>query len=367
MQFTCYKNELVQAIQLVSKAITNKPQTPILSGIYFKAHENQLELHATDNEIGIISIIPAEVKEEGKLVLLGRYMQEIIRRLPGESVTITQKIGENTSKIQSGASNFTFLCMPSKDFPTVKRLKEGIYFHLQNTVLRDIIKKTVFACSSDEARPIFTGCQLEIKDNRLTMAATNTHRLSIKKEIVADLSGDMHIIIPSKLLQELLRSLNSDMPLEVDIRCSTNQVSFQFENVIFMSRLIEGQFPNYESVIPKKFNTTVTLVTEDFLDAVERISLISRSADYNTIDLEFNENNVHISSDSPDIGTANENVAAQIQGPAIRISFNAKYITDVLKNISSQSFRFLLNESTSPAAIREDDPTYVYIVTPIRR
>ena len=283
MKFTCHKNELAQAIQLVSKAIANKPQTPILSGIYIEAKDNQVELHATDNEMGIISIIPSEVEQEGKIVLSGRYMQEVIRRLPGDTVTISQEIDENISKIQSAASNFTFLSMPANDFPTVKRLEGGVHFKIQDNVLRDIIKKTVFACSTDEARPVFTGCQMEINGETLKMAATNTHRLSVKKEVIAHLSGDLHIIIPAKILNELLRALNSDMPVEVDVCCSSNQASFQFENVVFMSRLIEGQFPNYDSVIPKNFATTVTLDTQDFLDAVDRVSLISRSADYNII------------------------------------------------------------------------------------
>ena len=367
MKFTCHKNELVQAIQIVSKAIASKPQTPILSGIYFEAEGDQLELHATDNEIGIISVIPASVEQTGKLVLSGRYMQDVIRRLPGENVTISQEIGENTTKIKSGASNFTFLSMPANEFPTVKRLEEGIHFRIQDNVLRDIVKKTVFACSTDEARPVFTGCQLEINGETLTMAATNTHRLSVKKEVVADLSGDLRIIIPSKLLNELLRALNSDMPTEIDVRCSSNQASFHFDNVVLMSRLIEGQFPNYESVIPKSFDTTITLDTEAFLDAVGRVSLISRAADYNIIRLDFANGNVHISSNSPDIGNADETVAADISGPDVNIAFNAKYVTDVLKNIDSKTFRFLMNKSLQPAAIREEDnPTFVYIVTPVR-
>ena len=139
-KFTCHKNELAQAIQLVSKAIANKPQTPILSGIYMEAANNQVELHATDNEMGIISIIPSEVEQEGKLVLSGRYMQEGIRRLPGETVTISQEIDENISKIQSAASNFTLLSMPANDFPTVKRLEDGIRFKIQDNVVLDIIK-----------------------------------------------------------------------------------------------------------------------------------------------------------------------------------------------------------------------------------
>ncbi len=367
MKFTCHKNELAQAIQLVSKAIANKPQTPILSGIYLEAAENQVELHATDNEMGIITVIPAEVEQEGKIVLSGRYMQEVIRRLPGETVTLSQEIGENVCKIQSAASNFTFLSMAANDFPTVKRLEEGVRFKIQDTVLRDIIKKTVFACATDEARPVFTGCQLEINGETLKMAATNTHRLSVKKEVVADLAGDIHIIIPAKLLNELLRALNSEMPIDVDVCCSSNQASFQFENVVFMTRLIEGQFPNYDSVIPKSFATTVTLDTEDFLDAVDRVSLISRSADYNIIRLEFGDEQARISSNSPDIGNADETVPATIEGPAVNIAFNAKYITDVLKNLDSQSFRFLLNQSLQAAAVREEDnPTFVYIVTPVR-
>ncbi len=367
MKFTCQKNELVQAIQTVSKAVSSKPQMPILSGIYLKAENGTLELQATDYEIGIICQIPAEIEDPGMIVLSGRYMQEVIRRLPGEKVTISYDREEKIAKIISNASNFTLLSMAANEFPTIHHLEGNLNFTIRDNMLRDLVKKTVFACSNDEARPVFTGCLLEVSDSTVTMAATNTHRLAVKKEILDDFSGSIKIIIPSKVLNELLRIMVSEIPTNVAVSCSYNQISFQFDNVYLTSRLIEGQFPDYQRVIPPEFHTNVTLETADFLSAVDRVSLIARAGEYNIIRLEFTNGQVRISSNNPDIGNAEEIVAASVDGPEVNIAFNAKYVTEVLKNIDSEKFYFSLNQTLNPAAVRQEkDDSFTYIVTPVR-
>lgn len=367
MKFKCQKNELVQAIQIVSKAVASKPQTPILSGIHLHAEEQILELQATDYEIGIICKIPAEIEIPGDIVLSGRYMQEVIRSLPGEEVDFTFEREEKIVKIHSNTANFTLLSLPANEFPKIPPIEGNISFPILNNQLSDLIKKTVFACSNDEARPIFTGCYMDVADSAVTMAATNTHRLSVKKELVKPFEGAIHVIIPSKILNELQKIIVSDIPEDVQITCSYNQISFEFRNVYITSRLIEGQFPDYYRVIPTDFSTRVTLDTAAFLSAVDRVSLISRAGEYNIICLEFGGGQVHISSNNPEIGNADETVQAVVDGPDIRIAFNAKYVTDVLKNMDSRQFYFSLGQSLSPAAMRqEDDENFTYIVTPVR-
>lgn len=367
MKFTCQKNELVQAIQNVSKAVASKPQMPILSGIYLKAKEGQLELQATDYEIGMICHIQADVSVPGAIVLSGRYLQEVTRRLPGETVNFAYDHEANIAKINSNAANFTLLSLSAREFPVIQHLTGNLDFQIRNNVLQEIVKKTVFACSNDEARPVFTGCQLEVHDAGMTMAATNTHRLAVKQELLDENIGNIKVIIPSKVLNELLRIIASEIPTNVHVISSYNQISFEYEGIYLTSRLIEGQFPDYHRVIPSAFATKVTLDTADFLSAVDRVSLISRAGDYNIIRLEFTEGQVRISSNNPEIGQAEEIVPASVDGPEVNIAFNAKYVTDVLKNLDSKSFLFSLNQSLQPAAIREEnDDTFTYVVTPVR-
>ena len=356
MKITCSKNELTNALQIVARAVATKPQTPILSGIYLRAEGTTLELQATNYEIGLVARIEADIEEPGELTVGGRYFQEVVRKLPGENVKLACTAEEKIVHIESAMAKFTLLSMNAAEFPTIQPLEGNLDFAIKDNILRDLIKKTVFACSTDEARPVFTGCSLEVTENKVTMAATNTHRLSVKSETFDQSIGNIKVIIPSRILQELLHNMSSDIPTDVKISCSYNQISFSFDNLYMTSRLIEGQFPNYRGVIPP-----------DFAAAVDRISLIARAGVYNTIKLEFADNQIHITSNNPEIGNAEEYIPAEIDGPDIAIAFNAQYIIDVLKNIDSKTCRIGLNQPLSPASIQEeDDDSFVYIVTPVR-
>ena len=182
MKITCNKNELTNALQIVARAVATKPQTPILSGIYLRAEGTTLELQATNYEIGLVARIEADIEEPGELTVGGRYFQEVVRKLPGENVKLAGTAEEKIVHIESAMAKFTLLSMNAAEFPTIQPLEGNLDFAIKDNILRDLIKKTVFACSTDEARPVFTGCSLEVTENKVTMAATNTHRLSVKSE-----------------------------------------------------------------------------------------------------------------------------------------------------------------------------------------
>lgn len=367
MKFICPKEQLVHAVQIVQKAVSNKPNMPILSGIYINTGHNQLELQATDYELGISCKIEAQIEEPGTIVLSGRYFQEVVRKLPGDNVIITTNNTDHTVQITSNTAQFNLLSLPAAEFPVLQQLESTTTFKIRDNIFRDLIKKTVFACSNDESRPVFTGALLEVNTADVCMVATNTHRLAIKREILDDFNGSIKIIIPAKILNELARVSVSDVPSEITVNCNNNQISFNLDNVYIKSRLIEGQFPDYNRVIPSSFATEITLNTAEFTDAVERVSLISRAGDYNVISLSFQKNAVVISSNNPDIGKAEESVEISLSGNELDIAFNAKYITDILKNITSEKIYFSLNTPLSPASIRPcDDESYNYIITPVR-
>lgn len=367
MKITCLKQELNNALAIVSKALASKPQVPILSGVYLKTEEDKLTIEATNYELGIIAKIPVDIEEPGETVLPGRYLQEFTRRLPGEQVSLTSDSAQNTMQIQSDATTYNLRTMDPAEYPVIRPLDSTLSFTIKDNILRTLIKKTVFSCATDESRPVFTGVYLNIEDNVLTMAATNTHRLAVRKQTFDQSIGNIKLIIPAKALSELQHTLTSNVPSDVKVTCSLNQISFAFENLYLTSRLIEGAFPDYRRVIPQKQDTKVTLQTADFNAAMDRVSLISRMNDYNVVKLSFHENQLCISSDNPEIGHAEETIGAQLEGPDIDIAFNATYLVDSLKAIESEECVLSLRQPLNPVKITEpDDPDFTYVVTPVR-
>ena len=369
MKVTCLKNDLINALQVVSRAVANKPQMPILSGIYMNAEGSTLELQANNFSLGVITKIPVSTEVSGQITVAGKYLLEIIRKLSGDTVTISHD-AENAGivNIQSDAASFNLLAMSSEDFPKVKSPETYSSFKIKSATLKNLIRKTVFACAVDEVRPIFTGCYFEINGTSVNLIATNTHRLAVMKEQVPEEIGDLRFIVPAATLRDLMRMLDdSDAENFVTIDCAMKYVAFTFDNVYMTSRLIEGQFPPYDKVIPHSSATFVTVNVAEMLAAVERIALISKETEYNTIRFIFSDNGVNISSNSPEVGKAEERIPAQIEGPALDISFNVVYISEVLKVLDSETCKIALNEHLQPADIRETgNDNYIYVVTPVR-
>ena len=382
MKLKCIKADLNNAVQIVQKAISNKSTLPILTGIYLSAKEGKLTIEATDYEIGISCTIDANIEIAGDVVLSGRYFQELVKKLPGDTVEISQSREDRTIKISSMKSEFNLLTMPAEEFPVLNKSIGQNSIKIKDNVLRELIKKTVFACATEDSNPVYTGALLENTLEYIRMAATNTHRLAVKKipqftqitnddvdNYIAGKENDKlcRLIIPSKVLNELARLMVYDLPIEVEICWEKNKVSFIFENVYFESRLIEGKYPEYNRVIPEKFNTVATIDASIFYDAVERVSLMAKEGNYNVIKFAFGKENINITSSNPGVGKAYESIPVDLDGDEIEISFNAKYIIDILKNITSQNIVFSLNTSLSASCIRpEDDEEYIYIITPVR-
>ncbi|MBP2642335.1 MAG: polymerase beta subunit [Firmicutes bacterium] len=367
MKIICLKSQLQHAVQTVQKAVASKTPLPILTGIYIEAKDGRLELQATDYEIGISCTIDATVEEPGAVVLSGRYFQEMVRKLPGETIEIASNKEDRTIKINSNNSQFNLLSLPAEEFPVLRQINSENQISVKDFCLRELIKKTVFSCANDEARPIFTGGLLEIQDNEIRLVATNTHRLALKKDTIESGSSQIKMIIPAKILSELARLLVGEEAQNVTLSCQKNQVGIAFDDVYIISRLIEGQFPDYNKVIPPSFNTKVELNTDEFLAAVERVSLLAKDGEYNVAKFTFTENQVIITSNNPDVGKAYETVAGDLAGNGLEIAFNAKYIIDILKNVDSETFVFSLNTELSPACIKpNDDDNYTYIITPVR-
>ena len=368
MKFTCAKNELKDALLVVNRAVAVKPQTPILAGIYLKAEGSTLEMQANNFSLGIITKIPVNTEDSGEIVVVGKYFQEIVAKLPGETVTISYIENDAIVKIQSGSSVYELLAMKGEDFPKVKTHEVVNSFKIKSATLKKMIRRTVFACAAEDAtRPIFTGCLFEINGNNITIAATNTHRIAIQKDEIVGEIEEINFVVPSSTLKDLARMLDSAPENFVTVDFSGKYIAFTFDNVFITSRLIEGQFPPYEKVVPASCDMHVRIKVADMLAAVERVGLISKETEYNTIRFVFTQEGLNISSNSMEIGKAEENIEATLEGEDIDISFNVKYVSEVLHVIESEFCRIGLNKPLYPIDIREDDnDNYIYVVTPVR-
>ena len=370
MKIICAKNELLGALRFVSKAVAVKPQTPLLSAIYLKAEGDTVELQGNNNEIGFTYSIKADIETPGHIALTGRYFQEIVTKLPGEEVTLAYDRENKLVRITSGSADFHLLSMDANAYPTVQQFEGNLQFTIKDNVLRDLIRKTTFACSTDQSRPLFTGCSVQVDHSHLLFAATNTHRLAVNTYVLPeDAAGSILMIVPARILLELKQALSSEIPIDVQVTCSYNSISFRFENIFMTSRLLEGMFPDFKRVIPPDFITKVHLNTELFRAAVERVSLIARSSEYNIIKLAFDAeaDSVLISSTNQEVGGAEEKVPCRMEGPSITIAFNALYIGDALKNFDSEDMTFCLNQPLTAARLIEDGrDEFTYVVTPVR-
>ena len=378
MNITLGRSDLISALQIVSKGLSTKPQTPILSGIYMNAREGQLELQSTNYELGFIVTIPAEIHAAGTAVLPGKYLTEFTRKLPAEEISIDTGSTDGLAAIKSGAARFTLRTMEVSDFPVLQRMEGTLHFTIKDRTLARLVKKSAFACLREEQRdrrPIFTGCQLEVEGQEVTFAATNVHRLAVKSETIEEDAGSIRVIIPARFLEEVTRTITGEVPTDVHVTCSYNQVSMSAGSIYMTSRLIEGAFPDYRRVIPTEENikTRVTLDAAAFSSAVERASLIARTDQYNIVKLAFEQGHMRISSNSPEIGDAEETIPAAVEGDDVTIAFNASYLLDAVKSLDSDTFILSLQGTNaqgmnlSPITIREEaDPNYIYVVTPVR-
>ena len=378
MNISLSRSDLMTALQIVSKGLSTKPQTPILSGLYINAKDGNLELQSTNYELGFIVTIPAEVHTAGTAVLPGKYLTEVIRKLPAEEIRIDTEQMNALAVITSGTARFTLRTMETSDFPVLSRMEGTLRFTIKDRTLAKLIKKSAFACLREEQRdrrPIFTGCQLEVEGKEVTFAATNVHRLAVKSELLEEDAGQIRIIIPAKFLEEVTRTISSEVPADIHVTCSYNQVSMSSGSIYMTARLIEGTFPDYRRVIPREENirTKVTLDAASFASAVDRASLIARTDQYNIVKLSFTQGLMRISSNSPEIGEAEETIPAKVTGDDVTIAFNASYLMDALKSLDSDTCILSLQGSNeqgvnlSPMTIREEaDPNYIYVVTPVR-
>ena len=363
MKFKCDKNSLQDAISIVQKAITGKSTMAILQGIYIKASDSELTLIGSDIDLSIETKIKAEVFVSGSIVVDSKLFGDIIRKLPNDKIDIST-LENNSLEIICQRSEFNLNYMNSDDFPSTPYVDENMIFKISQKILKNMIKGTIFAIAQDETRPILTGVLFEIKDNKLNLVALDGFRLALKSEIM-ECQNNITAVIPGKTLNEVSKILEETDEIS-NITFNPNHIMFNLGKTKIISRLLEGEFIKYNSIIPNEYNSEITVKRTDLLDCVERASLVAKEGNTNLVKLETEEENLIITSNSQ-LGKVREEINIILKGQSLQIAFNSKYLIDVLKIMDEEEIIMRFSSSVSPCILKNKiNNNCIYMVLPVR-
>lgn len=361
MKIIINKEVFINSLQAVQNIITTKAALPILSNVLIETQKDNLRLTATDLDVGISCVIPVDIQEEGAITVPAKRLSEIIRDLPSEKVSITSK-KNNLVTIETSTCQFKIMSLPREEFPKLPEFKDKEVIRLNQAELKQMLNLTYFAASFDETRYVLNGVLFKINKNNITLVATDGKRLAIiDKKLDQPVEKEVNIIIPIKTIHELNRNLKEEGELSVVL--GNNQVLFDLSDTMIISRIVEGEFPDYQQVIPPASEHKMKVERTQFLLAVKRASLLS-TPDYQAVKLEVFKNKLVVSKSTPDIGESREEVVVTYPGKEMVIGFNPGYLIDVLKNLSIEEIELELSDSEKPGVIRTNG--YVYIVLPMR-
>lgn len=364
MEIKTVKEPLLEGIQVVQNAVSQKTSLPILSNVLLDADKDFLTLTATDLDIGISAKIPVSSEEPGSITVPARKFFDIIKALPDGNEVVLSTRKNNFVNIKSGKALFKIIGLPKEEFPQLPVFKNKDAVTIEQKTLKEMFNLTDFAISRDDSRFILTGIYFSIKGDKIKLVATDGRRLAVsEKQLPKKTLVDKTIVIPTKAVQEVKRMLLDEG--DVEIKFNENQISFSFENSFILSRLIEGEYPNYKNVIPEKSGEEVKIGRGDFLDAARRASIFT-DQDSMAIKLSIKKKKMTISKNTPYLGETKEELDIDYTGTKdVEIGFNPRYLIDVLKNLSDEEISFEINGANKPGVIRKKEE-YTYVVLPMQ-
>lgn len=363
MNIICSKQKLQEGISIVTKAITGKTTMPVLEGIYIKATKEELTLIGSDIDVSIETKVEADVIQEGSIVIDSRIFSEIIRKLPNSEVKI--EISENDLiQITCEKSVFNLVFMNSSDYPSLPSINEDISVEVPQNLLKNMIKGTSFAIAQDETRPILQGILFEVKNRELNLVALDGYRLAVRNELL-DVDNNIEVVIPGKTLNEVSKILEDNNDI-VKITFTNNHILFNINNTKIISRLLDGKFVNYVSLLPQEYKLLVNVKKQELQQGIERASLMAKDGNSNLIRLDVQEDILVITSNSQ-LGKVREEVNINLQGEGVQIAFNSRYLLDVLKNMEDDDVVIEMTSSVSPCVIKgRNSNSSKYLVLPVR-
>ena len=355
------KENLLSGIQIVQNIVSSKATLPILSNILLEGKNGKLRLNTTDLDIGISCEIPVDIIEEGAITIPAKRFNDIIRELPSGDISVSVK-KNNQVDIEGKQCRFKLNGLPWEEFPKFPEFKDREAIIVEQSVFGEMLRLTAFAVSHEESRYVLNGVLLEISEDVIRIVATDGRRLAkIEKKMSTPVKKDIAIILPVKAVQEISRNLKEDGTLSFVV--GANQVLFDINGVLIATRVIEGEFPNYNQVIPKPVKNKIRMNTQEFLSSIRRANLLA-TPDFQAVKFEIFPNKLVISKTTPDVGESREVIPVEYAGEEMMVGFNPQLLIDFLKNINEDQVQMEILGTDKPAVMRLQD--YLYLALPMR-
>lgn len=365
MKLTTQREELVSKLSTVSRAVSTRAATQALSGVLLNAAEGRLTLSATDLDMGLRTSVEAENVEPGSVLLPGRLLAEVSRSLPAGAVEIETRESERDVEIRSASSNFHLRVLPAEDFPSLPEPGESP-LTIPAAALTEAVEVVARAASRDDMRPVLTGVLVTASGKEMTMVATDSYRLAVKRtELEAELGGELEANIPARALRELGRILAAEGAEQVKATLLPNQAVFEAGSVVLSTRLIDGQFPNFRQLLPESYEHEVRLPRAELLEVTRRVSqLAQRNA---PLRMSFSPGELTVAAETPDVGDAAETMPAVFEGEPLEIGFNPEFLKEGIESVGSDEILLNLISPLRPGLLQPvEGDDFRYLVMPIR-
>ena len=366
MKFTCEKPLFLAAILTASRAAVTKSPIPLLEGLLLEVEDDNVRITGYDLKTGIVTNVPAEVETPGGIVLNARLLGEIIRKMPGQYVTMAVNSGY-VAEISSEMSDFEVLGSPTSDYPELPTIDEQDTIEISESLLKKMISQTNFAVSDNESRPIHTGALFETSDGELTVVAVDGYRLALRRESLdSDISKELSFVVPGAALSEVERII-SDKDDKVSIKLGSKHIIFTINDTLLISRRLEGDFLNYKNSLPQQSKYQFKIEKDELIAAVERVSLIISDKLKSPVRCVFSEGVVKLHSVSA-LGKASDECVMSGDGENLEIGFNDKYLLEALKAAPADDIKLELNSGVTPCIITpsNDSNNFLYMILPVR-
>lgn len=362
MKFTIAKEDLLEGLQQVQQVVSSRTTLPILSNVLIEAEEGGLRFTTTDLDVGVTCFAGAQVSATGATTLPVKRLVSIVRELPSAEIEISVD-GKDVATIKSGPSFFKIIGLSDEDFPALATFEDAKEYVIPQRIFRDGFRRTSYAISNDETRYVLNGIFASFKEGKLTIVATDGRRLAmVENELEFPASHEVDFILPTKAVHELQRLLSTEGDLTLLLK--NNQVCFEVGSSMVVSKLIEGNYPNYRQVIPGDSKERMTFSREHLLETARRVSLLS-SESSNSVKLTMRENELEVAANSPDIGEAKETFGVKYDGREIAIAFNPEFLMAPLKHLEEEEIHLDLIDEMSPGVVRTED-AFLYVLMPMR-
>ena len=371
MNVSVMQENLARGLGIVGRAVSARATLPVLANVLLKTENAGLKLTATNLEIGITCWVPGKVTDEGEITVPAKLLADLVSSLPNQRIDLLYSAKDRTLKVNCGGSKSSIKGIEADEFPVVAAIGDTPATSADSRALRDALGEVVFAAASDESRPILTGVLTRLAGDTMTLAAADNYRIAVRSLTLATpVNPEMTIVVPARSYAELMRILpDAETSIEITVTPNKSQVLFHVEGIDLVSRLIEGQFPNYEPIIPTEHTSRAVIDREAFLAGARRASIFARdSANIVKVELggEAGEG-ISITAHAADVGDAADALEATLEGQATTIAFNARYLIDVLANLGADEAALELSGPLAPGVIKgvgKDD--YVHVIMPVR-